>query len=130
MGSLNFQISFFFLLAYLFVHGNATTPNSQIVKESEVYITEFMAKTSGKDWIEIYNASNKAVDLNEWSLSDSKKKIGKYPLKGICLEPKSYVIISADGLKDTPGSVNFKLAASGGKIYLTDAEGNRVSQVL
>jgi hypothetical protein len=50
------------------------------------------------DWIEIYNNSEKEVDIGGWGLSDSRKNPAKWILPKLILQPKKFQIVQASGL--------------------------------
>ncbi len=102
-----------------------------------VVINEFMASNGGclpdesgeySDWIEIYNPSGEAVSLSGMGLSDENSGAPKWAFPGIMLDAGEYLVVFASG-KSTPDSnaqyphADFKLSASGGGIYLSDATG-------
>ena len=52
------------------------------------------------DWIELYNNSKKPVSLAGYSLSDTFKKKRKWFLPAVIIQPKSTLVITADGRSD------------------------------
>ena len=71
-------------------------------------ITEFMASNQGvvtdnfgkaPDWIEIYNPSNRIIDLENYSLSDNKQDKGKFKFPELLLAPSAYHVIWASDEK-------------------------------
>ena len=77
------------------------------------------------DWIELYNDSNKTVDLSGYYLSDkdSIKLKWRFP-DGIKISPKSYLIVWTDK-KDTYQKAlhtNFKLSSKKESLYLYDRD--------
>ncbi len=76
------------------------------------------------DWIELYNNSEKTIDLSGFGLSDSRKDCYKWVFpKGASLEPNGYMLILATGENtvDAEGNyrTNFKLNAGLEEIYLS-----------
>ena len=104
-------------------------------------INEFMASNSSvladqdgeySDWIEIYNSSNNNVNLSGWSLTDDKSNITKWIFPSVIINSNGYIIIFASGknLTDPLSELhtNFKLAAEGEYLALSDPEENIVSE--
>jgi hypothetical protein len=76
------------------------------------------------DWIELYNGSGSAVNLNGYSVTDDLLQPAKYTFTtDIIIPPYSYAIIWADDA-GTGNHANFKLSASGEHIGLFDPAGN------
>lgn len=107
---------------------------------NNIVINEFMAdnKTTKADqngqfddWIELYNKSNTPVDVSGWFLSDNPDKRGKWDLpKGTIIPANGYLIVWADEDSSQVGlHANFKLAASGETIYLSDKDTLKVDEV-
>jgi len=83
------------------------------------------------DWVELYNASDDAVNLNGWTMSDDEESVDKYVLPEIVLEPGRYFVILASGEGYVEGEriyLNFKLS-EGENLYLYDADGKLVDTV-
>jgi hypothetical protein len=75
-----------------------------------------------EDWIELYNTSNQAIDLSGYNLSDNAANLAKFVMAaGTTIAANGYLIFWADedGV-DGPEHCNFKLAATGETIYLTN----------
>jgi hypothetical protein len=111
---------------------------------SEVVINEIMAantktvadpKGQFDDWIELYNKSDKEVDISGWFISDNPDKIAKWELpSGTKIPAKGFLIIWADedSSQNTATSLhaNFKLSASAGEtIFLSDKTKANVDKV-
>jgi len=110
------------------------------VVSKEVVINEVMsanthvvADQDGEydDWIELYNTSNKTIDLSKWILTDNPAIPDKYRLpSGTKITPKGYLVIWADEDGKQIGlHANFKISASGESISLKDAKGNIVDHI-
>ncbi len=82
------------------------------------------------DYIELYNASEEAVDLGNYYLSDNKKNASKTRLQGT-LEPGEYKIFFAAGPeKGNEPYLGFKVdAENGDHIYLFDTAGTVIDEV-
>lgn len=97
-----------------------------------VLINEFMASNSMTladdeggygDWIELYNPTGQAVDLDGWSITDDLSDPTKFTLSGLALDPGGYLILWADGdVDDGDIHLSFKLSSDGEDLGLyTDA---------
>jgi hypothetical protein len=98
-------------------------------------ITEFMAINDQtltdddgdrSDWIEIYNASKYAVNLQGWYLTDDASDLTKWGFPDRTLPSKGYLVVFASG-KDrpvlgAPMHTNFKLSGSGEYLALVSPE--------
>jgi len=92
----------------------------------DVRITEILASNSKGlqdedgdpvDWIELWNAGDRPVNLLGWSLSDDPTEPGKWVFPEVVLQPGEYLVVFASG-KDRrdpakPLHTNFKLGADG-----------------
>lgn len=107
---------------------------------TDVVINEFMASndstvtdTAGQydDWIELYNNSTQSVDLTGYYLSDKLDNLLKWRIDTtFSLAANSYLIIWADeNGSQGPFHANFKLAAAGESIYLSDSTGMLLDSV-
>jgi hypothetical protein len=86
-----------------------------------------------QDWIEIYNSSPEAVNLEGWSLTDERDDPGRWVFPAVTLGPGQYLVVFASG-KDRrptgPGArlhTNFKLGPEGEYLALLDHESPRVA---
>ena len=100
-------------------------------------INEFMASNSSvladkddeySDWIEIHNTSNNDINLSGWVLTDDKSNNSKWIFPSVVINSNGYLIVFASGkdLTDPLGELhtNFKLAAEGEYLALSNPEGN------
>lgn len=95
--------------------------------KGQLYINEFMASNTSTikdpdygndaDWIEIYNAGDKEVDLNGFFLTDNLDEPGKWTIQHIKIAAKSFAVFWADDY-NSGTHTNFKLAAEGEEIGL------------
>ena len=72
-----------------------------------------LKSSSGNDWIEFYNRSEKTISLHNWLLVAKK---GEFLLPDIRIEPKSYVVI------DQGENFSFNISAKKDSIKLYDAD--------
>ncbi|MHC4326375.1 MAG: lamin tail domain-containing protein, partial [Planctomycetota bacterium] len=135
-------------------HGIAGTNLSSyafMAQESEMQapalmISEFMAINGSKqpleagelldedgdssDWIEIYNPTDTAVDLDNWYLTDDMDNLNRWKFPSIQLQPGQFEIIFASGKdRDDPDDelhTNFTLAGSSGFLALIKPDGETI----
>lgn len=110
-------------------------PKEGKVNYSKLVINEIMASNKGavaspdgtiSDWIEIYNGSNKDINLKNYSLSDQDKK-SRWAFPKVTIKAKSYLVIYLTGESKEGLYANFKLSSGGNEsIYLMDAAGKTI----
>lgn len=116
---------------------NSTSPNTPEKKNYPVVINELMASNEltikdpqGKyeDWVELYNTSDVAVNLDTCYLSDKIDNPTKWRFPtGTIIEPKGYLMVWCDeDSLDAGLHADFKLAKEGEGVYLftKEATGN------
>lgn len=85
------------------------------------------------DWVELYNGSNRAVDLKDYGLSDSMKNCYKYKLPEVTLEPGQYLLVYFTGgtaaADENPYCTGFGLNRAGETIVLVDNNYNLLDSV-
>jgi len=110
-------------------------------KFDAVYISEFLADNhhsvqdgSGEHqaWIELYNAGSEVVNLERWSLTDSRENPKKWAFPGVSILPGGYLVVFASGKDNTVNlaelHTNFRLAKDGGYLALVSPATNVVSE--
>lgn len=77
------------------------------------------------DWIEIYNNSSSAINLENFGLSDDSDEPLKWTLPNVTIDAQSFMLIFASDKdrKDGELHANFKIKSRGEKIILADASG-------
>lgn len=106
----------------------------------DLVINEFMASNDVTqadqdgdydDWIELYNNSSSAIDLEGYFLSDDAEDLMQWTFPaGTVIEANGYLIIWADEDDDQSGlHADFKLSASGESVFLADATGTVIDEV-
>lgn len=84
------------------------------------------------DWIELYNGSSAAVNLEGYALTD-RERLRKWVFPEVTLSPGQYMIVFASGKnRRTPGQelhTSFKLSGKGETVRLSDPEGQVISQI-
>ena len=82
------------------------------------------------DWVEFYNNSNTAINVEGYFLSDRKNTPTKFTFPNLVLNPNDFLIVWLD--KDTLQEglhTNFKLTASGEQVYLFNPDTNLIDFV-
>ncbi|MFP6875097.1 MAG: lamin tail domain-containing protein [Verrucomicrobiales bacterium] len=105
-----------------------------------VFISEFMASNrdslddadgESSDWIELFNASDRPVDLDGWHLSDDPSNLTMWRFPGVTIGAGGFMVIFASdkNLRDPDGQLhtNFKLTSSGEYLALIRADGITVA---
>lgn len=108
----------------------------------ELIINEFMSSNATTasdedgdypDWIELYNASSEAINLNGYFISDSYNNLGKWTFPEIIIQPGGFLLIWASGKDRTENHdqlhTNFSISASGEELLLSDPEGNKIDKI-
>ncbi len=107
---------------------------------SSLVINEIMARNNStvtdsagqyEDWVELYNASNQALDISGYYLTDNEFNLNKWQIpQGTVLNANEYLIIWAD---EDPSQgkfhANFKFSANGEYLILLNPAGELVSKV-
>jgi hypothetical protein len=94
----------------------------------DVVINEFMSSNqttiqdpqgSYADWIELYNRTNKDINLNGWYLTDDPDEGTKWQFPDVVIKANDYLLIWADkDIEDEGLHTNFKLSKTGEYIGL------------
>ncbi len=117
--------------------GGSPGASNRAVLPQSIWINEVRADGSGSaagaegmDWIELYNPGIEAVDLTQWSLSDGDDpRQFVFPASTV-LERGAYLVVGCRGGSGA-GSIEagFGLDAEGDRVFLYDAQTNRVDAV-
>lgn len=111
--------------------------------EAEVIISEFMANKGGgltarvdgefvrPDWIEIYNGTDRAVDLEGWYLTDDRDDLTKWRLPRVIITSGQYRVIFASEKeqKYSPGNYPYYDGTSYHTNFELDREGEYLALV-
>lgn len=87
------------------------------------------------DWIELYNPTDRTINLLGFGLSDKKTDLFKYTFGDVEIKPKGYLVVYAVGdeviesFDSNKIYANFKLTSKGESIYLTLPTGKVVDKV-
>lgn len=120
--------------------GDQTATNVPARMKNYPEITELMSSNKGSiaaadgnyyDWIELYNPTDQAINLEGFALSDNIKKPTKFVLPAWTLDPGKYVIVYASGKTSTDAELHapFKLDSAGQTVILRDPDGNLLQAV-
>ncbi len=104
------------------------------VSEPALCINEFVANSSavsddsteGVEWIELYNGTEDAINLNGYGLSDDPDDPFMYTFSDSIIEPNGFLLVSTGQIAGALGDIlplNFRLNARGGCIVLTAPNG-------
>lgn len=105
---------------------------------NEVLITEFMAVNSStlkdkddvySDWLEVYNNTAAAIDLNGWYLTDDAGVLTKWAFPARMLAPGEFLLVFCSGVSSFGAELhaNFKLASDGEYLAVVKQDGLTVS---
>jgi hypothetical protein len=133
---------------YIYAENSDAVSFSPVRAEYEFYnikitgnlvINEFMADNESyisdqdgdyDDWIELYNNSDEAINLNGYFLSDKGEEPYQWEFPDVTIEAGGYLVIWADSDEEQAGlHANFKLSASGETILLTNQDKELIDQV-
>jgi hypothetical protein len=113
------------------------TSNDNIIVINEInYISPPEKDT--RDWVELYNAGNSTINLNDWIISDDDMESGFRIPSDFELAPGMYYVICRDlaafrqfwpSISGVTGDMDFGLSSSGDNVYLYDPDGNLVDFV-
>jgi hypothetical protein len=83
------------------------------------------------DWIELYNAGNEPIHLSGYGLSDDSLDVRKWRFDSSVVEAGGHLLIFASGKdrRTSPLHTNFKIRASGEKLWLSDPTGAILDRV-
>lgn len=123
-----------------YMSGRTNSPDTHT--DSDIIINEFMAdnittlrSSDGNyyDWIELFNRSDKAVNINGWYISDDTENVKKYSFPtDIEIPAGGYILIYCSGNNASPDNeihVPFKLSAYEESVVLADANGRTLDKV-
>lgn len=113
------------------------------LSNSNIYITEIMPLNKNtimdsdldySDYIEIYNNTDKDINLKDYFLSDSDMSTKKWIFPNITIKSKEYLVIFASGkdkcnIEKKECHTNFKLDKKGETISLLNSDGMVISKV-
>lgn len=105
---------------------------------NKLVINEYMSSNGGTlidekgasyDWIELYNGTNKDINLLNYGLTDNENKV-KWVFPNVTIKSKDYLIIYLSGTKEEGLYAPFKLSSSGKeKLALKNKSGKVVDMI-
>lgn len=115
----------------------ATSTNPTL---GDLVINEFMASNDAThadqdgefdDWIELYNKSSAAINVEGYFLSDDADNVMKWTFPaGTEIEANGYLVVWADDDEDQSGlHASFKLSAAAESVLLADPTGTVIDEV-
>lgn len=122
----------------------AKNGNVNTVQQSDVRINEYMISNTFTlydcegdfgDWVELYNTSDKDIDLSGMYLTDEEGTPNKYAFpEGTTLWAKDYLLVFCDGKDKTDANgmlhTNFSLSAKDGAISLYSGKKSLLARVV
>lgn len=129
-------ISLCILLAIVLIGAKADA--GPVVKMDHLIITEVMLQNASsvpyasgefEDYIECYNPTEQPIQLSDYYLTDSNKKVLKWQLPNAVLEPGRFVIFFTTGM-GVGSETNFQLSDDGEGLILSDKEGKILQELL
>ncbi len=97
--------------------------------------TGTMSDSSGQfwDWIELFNAEDIVIDLAGFGLSDDESRPLKWQFPSVSIQPGGFALVFASGqdgsLTGQDLHANFRLNASGERLFLNAPDGRTVDEV-
>lgn len=85
-----------------------------------------------KDWVEIYNPTDKIINLEGVGLSDDSKEPFKWVFPSVNIQPKGYIIVFASDKNITKPELhtNFKISGGNEELILTSADGKTIDSFI
>lgn len=109
--------------------------------KAQAIINEFMSSNdqtlldddgNSSDWIEIYNTSGEAINMNGYFLSDEEEDLHKWAFPSVIIPPYNYLLVYCSSedraIAGMPLHTNFKLSAGGEDLFLVNE--NEIQQYL
>ncbi|MDR1810863.1 MAG: chitobiase/beta-hexosaminidase C-terminal domain-containing protein [Prevotella sp.] len=114
----------------------ALTVGANAAGSKKIVISEFLASNSTgltdedgdySDWIELYNPSGGAINLNNWILTDTENAI-KWRFPNVSIDAGRYLVVFASGkARNNPVGelhTNFSLSKDGEYLAILEADGS------
>ena len=104
---------------------------SEVMSADQVVLADSFGVFS--DWVELYNTTDHAVDLDGWFLSDDPEETNKWVIRDLVLQPGERAVIFCSGRGvNVSGELHadFSLSAAGEDLILTSYSGITVDSVV
>ena len=114
--------------------GVLTAQNSPVVSEFLAVNTKAPLDRDhdSSDWIELYNPTGQAIDLDGWYLTDDMDELEKWEFPPVTIAPGGYLVVFASGknVREAGGELHtsFSLQAGGESVALVHPDGVTVAQ--
>ena len=121
----------FTFVFFLFFYGGLAAQNL-VINEILSSNTSINPDENGdyEDWVELYNGSGSAINLNGYGLTDDPTLPFKWTFTNIAINPGQYLLVWASSKnRVSPPHTNFKISASGEQIILTSSTGVKIDEV-
>ena len=100
---------------------------NEVSAANTVFVNEFFKRN---DWVELFNTTDKPVDVKGMYLSDDPENPQKYQITAAVIPAHGYLIVWCDKLEpQSQLHAPFKLAAEGGTVLLTAADGSWTDRI-
>lgn len=101
---------------------------NELLYKNKYSITDSYGDRS--DFVELFNASDHAVSLNGWYLSDNEKRLDKWAFPDITMQPGEYLVVFLSGRESTEYELHASFSVSKGEtVYLFDSVNNLVDSL-
>ena len=112
----------------------------QLAVVNGLVINEIMAGNSSSvadqdgeydDWVELYNGTSTAINLNGCFLSDNENNLTKWTFPNVSIAANDYLIIWCDTAGNSQSGLHttYRLSADQEEVYLSDPSGNVIDAV-
>ena len=136
-------IGVFIVLSLLCTNNNDVTRETDLEesgdsKINKLVINEYMSSNNGTiidedgevyDWVELYNGTNKDINLKNYGLSDNKNQV-KWVFPEVTIKSKSYLIIYLSGKNKEGLYAPFKLKSNGGETIALKKPSGKVVDII
>ena len=116
-------------------YGKACLPAGLRISEAMSSNSKYLRSSYGAacDWVELYNASDKAISLSGYYLSDDPELLRKGALPAVSVQPGEYFVVflakDPEGIKNGYPILPFGLSSAGDRLYLSN-ENRIVDQMI
>ncbi|MFH1878745.1 MAG: lamin tail domain-containing protein [Candidatus Omnitrophota bacterium] len=104
---------------------------------ADIVINEVVASSGGKiededgekqDWIELYNTTERKIDLKGMHLTDNEKKLARWTFPDVSIGPGSFMVVFASGKNrtDPAGNLHTDFKLSSEPVLIVDRDGKTV----
>lgn len=103
---------------------------SELMADSQAFYPDLFGEFS--DWVELYNAGEKTVDLAGWFLSDDPEMPKKWTFPALKIQPGEHLVIFCSGrgvVADGQVHTDFSLSSGGESLVLSSCLGLPVDSV-